>query len=78
MRAEPVVASVSPQGEACPPAPDVSRAPGPSPYLTNLGLLLHLWEEGATPQGLVTLGVFSLNLINPERGILSPCLQACE
>lgn len=70
-----MVASVSPQGEACPPAPDVSRVPGPSPSLTNLGLLLHLWEEGATPQGLVTLGVFSLNLINLKEEF---CFHVCR
>lgn len=70
-----MVAPVSPQGEACPPAPAVSWAPGPSPSLTNLGLLLHLWEEGATPQGLVTLGVFSLNLINLKEEF---CFHVCR
>lgn len=43
--------------------------------LTNLGLLLHLWEEGATPQGLVTLGVFSLNLINLKEEF---CFHVCR
>lgn len=78
MRAEPVVAPVSPQGEAEPlslsPAPDVCCAPGPSPT-DKPGLLLHLWEEGATPQGLVTLDVFFLNLINLKEEF---CFHVCR
>jgi hypothetical protein len=78
VRAEPVVAPVSPQGEAeplsLPPAPDVCCAPGPSPT-DEPGLLLHLWGEGATPQGLVTLDVFFLNLINLKEEF---CFHVCR
>ena len=41
----------------------------------NLGLLLHLWEEGAMPQGLVTVDVFFLNLINPTEEF---CFHVCR
>ena len=55
---------MKPSPSACPPAPDVSSAHAASPRWLEPKALLPLWEDGTTPQGLVSLDVCFLHLMN--------------